>query len=219
MCLRKGPVELMNDQVGRGKSFSHHHTNDGPENRAGYEIRKPMDGHRNTNSHIRRVGDCQKPEPSLLRKEPPYGNGHSEGDSRVRGRPAPKDPAPQHTEFEDMSQVSAEAVRGMGATGKGLVTGGNNPADDLGLPYGPAGQPGWSALCGGSHQEQEQRERNWQKSADGHSRPYKGPKDRRARSGEVAPVETRHDQNEGEQNRNNMPEERSAFEASDEVAR
>jgi len=82
-------------------------------------------------------------EPSLLREKPEDRDGHCEGDGRVRGRPAPKDPVAQQTEFENMGQVRADAVRRMGTTCNGFVSGSDYTSDYLSLADGPGNQPGW----------------------------------------------------------------------------
>src|ERR1035437_3255902 len=120
----------------------HHDADDSPDERSGHEIRKPMDGHANPKADIESIADCQIAEPLLSGKKPKDSDSHREGDGRVGGWPAPKDPTAQKTEFENMRQVRADAMRRMGTTGKSFVSGSYYSTDYLRLADGPGTQPG-----------------------------------------------------------------------------
>jgi len=107
----------------------------------------------------------------LLREKPEDRDGHCEGDGRVRGRPAPKDPAAQQAEFENMGQVRADAVRRMGTTCNRFVSGSDYTSDYLSLANGPGNQPGRGISGGAAQDKQDEWQSNRQKSADWDSGP------------------------------------------------
>jgi hypothetical protein len=67
--------------------------------------------------------DCQIAQPPLLWKKPEDRDSHCEGDRCVGGRPAPKDPAAQKAESENMGQVRADAMPRMGTARNRFVSG------------------------------------------------------------------------------------------------
>ena len=72
-----------------------------------------MDGHGYPEADIESVSDGDVADPFLSWEKPEDCDSHCEGDGRVGGRPAPKHPAAQQAEFENMGQVRANAVRRM----------------------------------------------------------------------------------------------------------
>ena len=126
-----------------------------------------MDGHGDTDADIERVKNCQQAQPPLFRIKREHRHGHGEGDGGVRRRPAPENSAAQTAEVEDMTDVRADAVRRMGAAGKGLVGDHNQCAEEFSLSDSPAGQNG-SGIFGKETEGKQQ-----QRQVDGQQPPMK----------------------------------------------
>src|ERR1035438_7819345 len=104
---RERSEELARLHLTAQKALPHHGPYGRSDDRAGREIREPMDGHGDAKADIERGGDRHTPQPPLFRKEPEKRDGHGERDGGIGGRPPPEDPAAQETKSEDMADIGA----------------------------------------------------------------------------------------------------------------
>ena len=72
------------------------------DDRAGREIRTPMDSHGNSDANIESIAHRYVPHPPLFRKERENRGCHCERYRGMRGRPPPEDSAAQEAESEDV---------------------------------------------------------------------------------------------------------------------
>lgn len=178
-----------------------------------------MDGHGNTNADIKRIENRHQTHPPLFWIQCKHCHSHRESDGGVRRWPAPEDATAQKAEVENMTDVLADAVHGMGTARKRFVGDHNQCAEKFSFSDSPTGQngPGISRNVPGCKQSQGQVE--GQQPADDNGRKHPGTKLRTAGGQEITPVEAGHDEDEREQNGDEMPDELPAFEATNEVAR
>src|SRR5215472_7125830 len=98
--------------------FSDYGTNHRTNNRPGHEIREPMNGHRDAHADIKRVEDCQYTQPPLFGIKGEHRCRHGKGYGGMRRRPAPENATTQETKVEHVTDVRANVMQRMGATGK-----------------------------------------------------------------------------------------------------
>lgn len=178
-----------------------------------------MDGHRDAEADVARVGQRQPAQPALLGKESEDRDRHGKRDGGVRRRPAPEHPAAQPAESEIMAEIHADEMFRMDAACERLVGGRQQRSDERGLTDGPAGQ-GDSRVIGdvaGNNQEKRHRERH--ESANGCRRKHPLAQHRTARETEIKPVKPRRDADERECNEQQMPENYPPLETAEDVFR
>lgn len=178
-----------------------------------------MDGHRDAEADVARVGQRQPAQPALLGKELEDRDRHGKRDGGVRRRPAPEHPAAQPAEPEIMAEVCADEMFRMHPPRERLVGGGQQRPDQRRLPDGPAGQ-GDSRVIGdvaGNNQHERHRERH--ESANRCGRKHPLAQHRTARGTEIKPVKPGRDADERECNEQQMPENYPPLETAEDVFR
>lgn len=186
---------------------------------AGHEIGEPMDGHGDAEADVEGVGHGQPAQPAVFGKQGEDGGGHGKGNGGVRGRPAPEDSAAQEAELEPVAEVGAEIMKGrVHAAGKGLVGGGDQRAEESGLADGPAKPADPWAAGDKAGEDQCQRQQEWNETADGGRGNHPLAENGAAGGGEIKPVESGLDEQECEEDGQEVPENRPALEAQQEMA-
>lgn len=200
---------------------SNHHPNDASKDGSSYEIGEPMDGHRDADPDVERVNEGEITDPSVLGEQREYGDCHRKGDGGMRGGPAPEYPAAQKPESENMGQVGPSRVGRMDASGKGLVRGGDDGANHLGLRNGPSGKGGPSGAPQNPpqhpKQNEKQRQNDWQERANADGGEHEFAEGWRTGGEEIAPVRPGFDEQERNEDGHCVPDDFAALEAIDDV--
>lgn len=201
------------------ETASDHETDHATDNRAGGEIRKPMDGHRNAQTDVKGVGEREQLEKPLFREKCHNGDGHGEGDGGVRRRPAPENAAAIKSEPEFAADVVAHDVRWVNATGKEFVNGGNEPADEGSLSNREADAIDSGISKGESDDEHCDGHEHRQKHSGEQRKMPPAMSNNISGGDEIRPIESGQDEHERKRDGKQMPKNQPAFETAKNVMR